>query len=123
MMSILVDTDMATPIIDEIGTKQQKEEFLAPIIRGEYIAALGVTEPGAGSDVANIRTTARRDGDDYVINGSKTYITNGAIADVITLAVRTGGEGHAIEPAGKQVAAYQHAPPEQSQPAIAQPSS
>lgn len=94
MMSILVDTDMATPIISEIGTKEQKEEFLAPVIAGQKIAALGVTEPGAGSDVASIRTTARRDGDDYVINGQKTYITNGAIADFITLAVRTGGEGH-----------------------------
>lgn len=95
VMSILVDTDMATPIIHEIGTKEQKEEFLAPVIRGEKVAALGVTEPGAGSDVASIRTTARKDGSDYVINGQKTYITNGAFADFITLAVRTGGEGHA----------------------------
>lgn len=95
VMSILVDTDMATPIIAEIGTDEQKEEFLAPLIRGEKIAALGVTEPNCGSDVAAIRTTARKDGDDYVINGSKTYITNGAIADFITLAVRTGPEGHA----------------------------
>ncbi len=94
IMSIMVDTDMATPIINEIGTPEQKEEFLAPLIRGEKIAALGVTEPGAGSDVAGIRTTAKRDGDDYVINGQKTYITNGAIADFITLAVRTGDEGH-----------------------------
>ena len=94
VMSILVDTDMATPIIHEIGTKEQKEEFLAPVIRGEKVAALGVTEPGAGSDVASIRTTARKDGDDYVINGQKTYITNGAFADFITLAVRTGDEGH-----------------------------
>lgn len=94
VMSILVDTDMATPIIHEIGTQAQKEEFLAPVIRGEKVAALGVTEPGAGSDVASIRTTARKDGDDYVINGQKTYITNGAFADFITLAVRTGDEGH-----------------------------
>ncbi len=94
VMSILVDTDMATPIIDEIGTEAQKAEFLAPVIRGEMVAALGVTEPGAGSDVSAIRTTARRDGDHYVINGAKTYITNGSFADFITLAVRTGGEGH-----------------------------
>lgn len=94
LMSILVDTDMATPIIDEIGTPAQKAEFLAPTVAGEKIAALGVTEPGAGSDVAGIRTTARSDGDDYVINGQKTYITNGAIADYITLAVRTGDAGH-----------------------------
>lgn len=95
MMSVLVDTDMATPIIHEIGTPEQKAEFLAPTVRGEKVACLGVTEPGAGSDVANIRTTARRDGGDYVINGAKTYITNGSFADYITLAVRTGGEGHA----------------------------
>ncbi|MCB9759228.1 MAG: acyl-CoA dehydrogenase family protein [Alphaproteobacteria bacterium] len=94
VMSILVNTDMATPIIDEIGTPEQKEEFLAPVIAGEKIAALGVTEPGCGSDVAAIRTTARKDGGDYVINGAKTYITNGSFADFITLAVRTGDEGH-----------------------------
>jgi citronellyl-CoA dehydrogenase len=94
LMSILVDTDMATPIIDEIGTKEQKEEFLAPCIRGEKVAALGVSEPNCGSDVAALRTTAKKDGGDYVINGQKTYITNGAFADFITLAVRTGDEGH-----------------------------
>jgi alkylation response protein AidB-like acyl-CoA dehydrogenase len=94
IMSVLVDTDMATPIIHEIGTEEQKQEFLAPVVRGEKVAALGVTEPGAGSDVAAIRTTARKDGSDYVINGAKTYITNGAFADFITLAVRTGEAGH-----------------------------
>ena len=94
MMSVFVDTDMATPIIAAIGTDEQKEEFLAPVVAGDKIAALGVTEPGCGSDVASLRTTARKDGDDYVINGSKTYITNGSFADFITLAVRTGDEGH-----------------------------
>jgi citronellyl-CoA dehydrogenase len=94
IMSVLVDTDMATPIIDEIGTKEQKEEFLAPVIRGEKVAALGVSEPNCGSDVAAIRTTAKKDGGDYVINGQKTYITNGSFADFVTLAVRTGDEGH-----------------------------
>ena len=94
VMSILVDTDMATPVIHEIGTKEQKEEWLAPIIAGDKIAALGVTEPGCGSDVAAIRTTAKKDGGDYIINGAKTYITNGSFADVITLLVRTGDEGH-----------------------------
>jgi citronellyl-CoA dehydrogenase len=93
-MSLLVQTDMATPVIAAIGTKEQKEEFLAPAIRGEKIAALGVSEPGAGSDVANIRTTAKKDGGDYVINGAKTFITNGTRADFITLAVRTGGDGY-----------------------------
>lgn len=94
VMSILVNTDMATPVIAELGTPEQREEFLEPLIRGEKVAALGVTEPGCGSDVAAIRTTAVKDGDDYIINGSKTYITNGSFADFITLAVRTGGEGH-----------------------------
>lgn len=94
LMSVLVDTDMATPIIAEIGTDEQKREFLEPTIKGEKVAALGVSEPGAGSDVAGIRTTARKDGGDYVINGQKTYITNGSFADYITLAVRTGDAGH-----------------------------
>ncbi len=94
VMSILVDTDMATPIIHEIGTDEQKAEFLAPVIAGDKVAALGVTEPGAGSDVSAIRTTARSDGDDYIINGAKTFITNGSFADFITLAVRTGDAGH-----------------------------
>lgn len=94
MMSVLVDTDMATPIIDEIGTPEQKKEFLEPTIAGDLVAALGVSEPDCGSDVAAIRTTARKDGDDYVINGAKTWITNGDFADYITLAVRTGDAGH-----------------------------
>ena len=93
MMSILVDSDMSSPVIAEVGNEEQKQEFLAPLIAGEKIGALGVTEPGAGSDVASIRTTARKDGGDYIINGAKTYITNGSFADFITLLVRTGGEG------------------------------
>lgn len=88
-MAMLVQSDMATPIINEIGTTEQKEEFLTPAIRGEKIAALGISKPGAGSDVAGIRTTARRDGDDFVINGQKTWITNGTRANFVTLAVRT----------------------------------
>jgi citronellyl-CoA dehydrogenase len=92
-MSFMVQTDMATPIINELGTPEQKELFLKPAITGDKIAALGITEPNAGSDVANIRTTAKKDGDDFIINGSKTFITNGTRADFITLAVRTGGAG------------------------------
>ncbi len=92
-MALMVQSDMATPIIDEIGSDEVKAEFLAPAIAGEKIAALGVSEPGGGSDVAALRTTARRDGDDYVINGQKLWITNGTRADFVTLAVRTGGEG------------------------------
>ncbi|MCB9738633.1 MAG: acyl-CoA dehydrogenase family protein [Deltaproteobacteria bacterium] len=93
-MAMLVQSDMATPVIGEIGTDYHKRNFWAPAVRGEAIAALGVSEPDAGSDVASIRTTAIRDGDDFVINGAKTYITNATRADFITLAVRTGGKGY-----------------------------
>lgn len=93
-MALLVQSDMATPIINAVGSDEVKREFLAPAMLGERIAALGVSEPGGGSDVANIRTTARREGDDYVINGQKLWITNGTRADFITLAVRTGGPGY-----------------------------
>ncbi|MBF5041267.1 acyl-CoA dehydrogenase [Aggregicoccus sp. 17bor-14] len=93
-MALLVQSQMATPIINEIGSDEQKREFLAPALAGERIAALGVSEPGCGSDVASLKTTARRDGDDLVINGSKMWITNGTRADFITLAVRTGEAGY-----------------------------
>jgi citronellyl-CoA dehydrogenase len=93
-MAMLVHGEMAIPVIGELGTPEQKREFLAPAIRGERVAALAISEPDAGSDVAAIRTTARRDGDDLVVNGSKMWITNGARADFLTMAVRTGGEGH-----------------------------
>jgi citronellyl-CoA dehydrogenase len=93
-MALLVQGQIATPIIGEIGTDEQKREFLAPALSGERIGALGISEPGCGSDVASLQTTARRSGGEYVINGSKMWITNGTRADFITLAVRTGGEGH-----------------------------
>jgi citronellyl-CoA dehydrogenase len=93
-MALAVQSDMATPVIRELGSEEQKREFLLPAVRGERIAALGISEPGAGSDVANIRTTARRDGDDFVVDGAKTFITNGKRADFITLAVRTGEPGY-----------------------------
>lgn len=91
-LGLLVQSDMATPIISHVGTKEQKEEFLAPALRGEKIAALCVSEPGAGSDVANIQTHAKKDGDDFIINGSKLYITNGTRCDFLTMAVRTNVE-------------------------------
>lgn len=84
---------IALPPIIHKGTSEQKEKFVRPVIAGKRIAALGVTEPGGGSDVANIRTTAVRDGDHYIVNGSKTFITSGVRADQLTCAVRTGGEG------------------------------
>ena len=93
-MAIAVQTDMATPVIWDIGDDYHKRNFAVPAMKGEAIAALGVSEPNAGSDVASIRTTAKRDGGDYVINGQKTFITNGTRADFITLAVRTGEEGY-----------------------------
>ncbi|MGB5368662.1 MAG: acyl-CoA dehydrogenase family protein [Polyangiales bacterium] len=95
-MGLLVQADMATPVIADLGSREVKDEFLAPAIRGDKVAALGVSEPGAGSDVAALRTTARAVGDEYVINGSKTYITNGTRADFITLMVKTDPDaGHA----------------------------
>ena len=92
-MAMLVQGEMAIPVIADLGTEEQKREFLAPAVRGEKIAALAISEPDAGSDVAAIRTTARREGDELVVNGSKTWITNGTRADFLTLAVRTGQPG------------------------------
>jgi acyl-CoA dehydrogenase len=80
---------IATPPIANFGNDEQKRKFLVPAIRGQMIGALGITEPGAGSDVASIRTTAVRDGDEYVVNGAKTFITNGVQADFIVTAVKT----------------------------------
>src|ERR671912_2345247 len=84
---------IATPPIWKFGSDDQKERFLAPAIRGQRIAALGITEPGAGSDVAGIRTFARRVDGGYVVNGSKTFITNGVRADFLVTAVKTTQEG------------------------------
>jgi len=94
-MGLLVQSDMATPVIGDLGTKEQIEEFLAPALRGEKIASLGVSEPNAGSDVAGIETIAKKDGDVYVINGAKTYITNGCRADFVTLLAKTNPEAGA----------------------------
>jgi len=88
-MGIAVQTDMATPPVFVFGTEEQKQRYLVPAIKGEKIACLGITEPDAGSDVAGIKTRAVRDGDEYVINGSKMFITNGARADFIVLVTKT----------------------------------
>ncbi len=85
--------DIAIPPIVQHGTADQLDRFVKPVLAGEKIAALGVTEPGGGSDVAAIQTTAERQGDTYVVNGSKTFITSGCRADFITCAVRTGEAG------------------------------
>jgi citronellyl-CoA dehydrogenase len=94
-MGLLVQSDMATPVISDLGTKEQIAEFLTPALKGDKIAALGVSEPNAGSDVAGIQTVAKKDGDDYVINGAKTYITNGTRADFVTLLAKTNPEAGA----------------------------
>jgi citronellyl-CoA dehydrogenase len=88
-MGVAVHTDMATPPILAFGTEEQKQRYLAPSMRGEKISCIGITEPDAGSDVAGIKTRAVRDGDEWVINGSKTYITNGHRADFIVLMTKT----------------------------------
>jgi citronellyl-CoA dehydrogenase len=89
-MGIGVQTDMATPALARFGSDDLRREFLAPSISGDYVACIGVSEPGAGSDVASVKTTARSDGDDYVITGGKMWITNGAQADWICLLANTG---------------------------------
>src|SRR3954470_4197425 len=88
-MGVAVHTDMATPPVFLFGTEEQKQEYLVPAIRGEKISCLGITEPDAGSDVSGIKTRAVRDSGDWVINGSKTYITNGHRADFIVLVTKT----------------------------------
>ena len=92
-MAVAVQTDMATPSLHRHGSHELKQRYLAPALRGEMVAAIAVTEHDAGSDVAGIRTRAERDGDEWVINGSKLYITNGTQADWLCLLARTSGEG------------------------------
>ncbi len=91
-MGIAVQTDMATPALAEHGTDAQKEQFLRPAISGDAVFSIAVSEPDAGSDVAAIRTSATSDGDDYLINGSKMWITNGTQADYLCLLARTSAE-------------------------------
>ena len=86
---------IALPPIVEFGTDEQKQRFVKPVLAGEKIAALAITEPGAGSDVNGLVTRAKRDGDEYVVNGAKMFITSGTRADFFTAAVRTSDDGHA----------------------------
>ncbi len=88
-MAIGVQTDMATPALARFGSDELRREFLAPAISGDNVACVGVSEPGAGSDVASIKTTARKDGGDYVINGAKMWITNSLQADWMCLLANT----------------------------------
>jgi len=92
-VGLMAQSEFALSVLADEGSDELKVEYLEPAIKGELIGAIGVTEPGAGSDVGAIATKAVRDGDHYVISGQKTFITNGTRADFITLAVRTGGAG------------------------------
>ncbi|AMO57924.1 citronellyl-CoA dehydrogenase [Endozoicomonas montiporae CL-33] len=91
-MAIGVQTNMATPALARFGSDYVRDSFLAPAIAGEQVACIGVSEPGAGSDVSGIKTTAIKDGDDYIINGSKMWITNATQADFICLLANTSDE-------------------------------
>ena len=94
-MAIGVVTDMATPALARFGSDELRQEFLTPTLTGDRVCSIAVSEAGAGSDVASIKTTAVKDGDDYVINGSKMWITNGTQADWACMLVNTGdGKAH-----------------------------
>ncbi|MFO7931317.1 MAG: acyl-CoA dehydrogenase family protein [Thermodesulfobacteriota bacterium] len=93
LVASLYSHGIALPPLIKYGTDEQKEKFVRPVVAGDRVAALAVTEPDGGSDVANLSTTAVRDGDDYIVNGSKTFITSAINADQVTCAVRTGEQG------------------------------
>ena len=95
VLASLFTHGIAIPHIVQSGNADLIDRYVRPTLAGEMIGSLGITEPGAGSDVANIRTRATRDGDHYVVNGAKTFITSGVRADFVTTAVRTGGDGYA----------------------------
>jgi citronellyl-CoA dehydrogenase len=112
-MGITVQTDMATPALARFGSDELRRKYLVPAIRGEYVAAIAVTEPGAGSDVAAIKTRAVRDGNEWVINGSKMFITNAATADWLCLLAVTdpdagyGGFSQIVVPTDRRGFSYQ----------------
>lgn len=94
-MAVGVQTYMATPALARFGSDALRQEFLAPAIAGEYVACLGISETGAGSDVASVKTVARSDGDDYIINGNKMWVTNGTQADFMCMLANTSdGPAH-----------------------------
>jgi len=96
IVTVLVHTDMASPHLHHGGNAAQKGKYLPGVIRGECVTAVGITEPGAGSDVAGIRTRAVRDGEHWVLDGTKTFITNGVHADLYFIAARTSAARHGI---------------------------
>lgn len=96
IITVLVHTDMASPHLHHAGTAAQLDRYMPDVIAGRKITAVGITEPGAGSDVAGIRTTAKRDGDSWVLNGTKLFITNGVHADVYFIAAKTTAARHGM---------------------------
>lgn len=96
IITVLVHTDMAGPHLHHAGTPEQKQRYMPGVTAGRTITAVGITEPGAGSDVAGLRTTAQREGDHWVLNGNKLFITNGVLADLYFIAARTGSARHAV---------------------------
>ena len=94
IVSVLVHTDMASPHLHHAGTPAQKAHYMPSLISGEAISAVAMTEPGAGSDLSGMRSTARREGDGWVLNGTKLFITNGVHADVYFVAAKTGPGKH-----------------------------
>jgi long-chain-acyl-CoA dehydrogenase len=89
LLGVILQNDVCLPYFLEYGTQEQRERWLPGIASGELVTAIAMTEPGAGSDLQAIQTTARRDGDDYVLSGSKTFVTNGIHADLVIVAART----------------------------------
>jgi len=100
LVGVSLHNDIVVPYIDAYGNDQQKKEWLPKCISGEYITAIAMTEPGAGSDLANIKTTAIKQGDYYIVNGEKTFITNGIHSDLVIIAVKTDTS---IQPAYKGI--------------------
>ncbi|MEH6938800.1 acyl-CoA dehydrogenase family protein [Bacillus sp. JJ664] len=100
LVGVSLHNDIVVPYIDAYGNDQQKKEWLPKCISGEYITAIAMTEPGAGSDLANIKTTAIKQGDHYIVNGEKTFITNGIHSDLVIIAVKTDTS---IQPAYKGI--------------------
>jgi acyl-CoA dehydrogenase len=96
IITVLVHTDMASPHLHHAGTKAQQQKYMPDVIAGRKITAVGITEPGAGSDVAGIKTTAVRNGDEWVINGTKLFITNGVHADLYFVAAKTTTARHGM---------------------------
>jgi alkylation response protein AidB-like acyl-CoA dehydrogenase len=92
-MAVQIQNDVVLPYLTELTTPEQKDRWLPGVVSGEIITAIGMSEPGTGSDLAHLKTTAVRDGDHYVVNGAKTFITNGINADLVVCAVRTGTTG------------------------------